>query len=486
MSYRDEIAGQTEERTTFKLPRRHAADSLVPSPDATRLAYVVFDLPWKQHVEVNGTPLPRFHNVYGITFSPNSQHVAYVANHRKDCFVVCDDRVFGTWDNIGKSSPVFSPDSRRVAYTAQRGKDWYAVIDHEVVGGPYEAFAPGGIVFSDDSQHIGYIVKTGRSWTAVAKGREQSSFPAVKNRTWTFAPTSGVFAHWACVEGSGVDGNWVGTVAVILDGEPQRQWHEDGTTQESGSFGEIYFSPDGSRMAYAVKQNRCCFFVVDNTEQPSFSVTASGWQHDENWLRFPDYGKSSCKSGMFSFSPDSRHYAYAARSLDIKEDVLIMDGQERSRHARIVGGPIVFSPDSQHVAYGVEQPDEKSHAERVLTPQLFKGMNEVSCYIAVDGDLLNPFTSMDAVYAACSPDSQRFAYAVEKTMFDLAPQHPLEDKTYRPFVGITTPWVAVNSSFFRLPAQPITGSRIVWENSNKLTLLTLQDRRVAVVNLQLH
>src|SRR5207253_2746705 len=90
--------------------------------------------------------------------------------------------------------------------------------------------------------------------------------------------------------------------------------------------------------------------VIDGTPQRNYDGIVSGWkmsQADRN--RFPDFGKMSWDRASISFSPDSRHYAYAADGGG--QSVLIYDGEERMKHPAIVNTPILFSPDSRHVAY---------------------------------------------------------------------------------------------------------------------------------------
>src|SRR5207237_7696937 len=103
--------------------------------------------------------------------------------------------------------------------------------------------------------------------------------------------------------------------------------------------------------AYMVDQGVHMFFVVDGVPQDRFDDVIYGWGEDAFRIR-PDYGKPSVRREIFAFSPDSRHFVYAAKRDE--QSLFIYDGAVSGRHKTILNMPASFSPDSQRIAYGAQ------------------------------------------------------------------------------------------------------------------------------------
>ena len=170
------------------------------SPNGKRVAYVVSNSvravgenEQKDFVVLDGVVGAEFKWVRELTFSPDSLHLAYVANGET---VVLDGKIDrNSWPQIGHrcydpsayhNSIIFSPDSKRLAYLA-------ASRVHERRGR------------TPDQEFV-----------IVLDGQPQSTWRAVK-RSFTpfgvFSPDSRHFAFVACGETPGKE-------RVVLDGQP--------------------------------------------------------------------------------------------------------------------------------------------------------------------------------------------------------------------------------------------------------------------------
>lgn len=430
---------------SFSCPNRTLLETMTPSPDARHLAYLVKD--WQgMHAEVNGSGVEvqgtagegDYNFISGLTFSPNSQRLAFGGERDGKWYLVCDEIEFGPYDDIGQSSPVFSPDSSHVAYTVKLGDRWFAAVDGGIVSDGYESFCPGGIIFSPDSRRLGYVIKRGDSWCPVVDGTELATYSGVLQRSWTFSPDSRRFAYVATTEGGLIGGKFVGKECVVVDGQHLETWKRDETTGASGVSDEIVFSPDSRRMAYGVTQGGRFFFVVDGKPERQYGGLVSGRKGNADFASVPGYGKASWRNEPLTFSPDSQHYAYAV--VDTQGHVVVFDGEERARHETIMNGPIIFSLDSRRVAYGATTGGRQ--------------------HMVVDWHSAEPFWGIATVTPSFSPDSQRLAYVAMNQRNDFL--------------------LAVDSERWRIHDGPIIGAPLVWDDSRQLHTIVGKGRTATV------
>lgn len=439
MSFFKRLFGTPAESRSFNLPSGTDAHiGLIASPDSTRLAYAVRD--WRGvHVEVNGKRLRSYEAVSGITFSPDSCHVAYAAMRGGKWFVVFDEIEYELYDDIGKTSPVISPDSKRIAYAARRGRQWFSVVDGKIAGGPYEGFCPGGIVFSPNSQWVLYVVKKGDSWVAVVDEKEHNPFYTIMERSWCFSPDSRRVAYAATVKGTRIGYSFVGEAGLVIDNEIQELWKHDETTKKDGISNEIYFSPDSKRVAYGVTQNGKFSFVINGVRQRNYNGLVSGWQGNPLWSKFPDYSKAFLKSECIVFSPDSRHFAYAAAGES--QHMLIYDGEEKGKHQAILNSPPVFSPDSKRLAYGAE-----------------KGSKQ---FLVVDWNLMASYDGLPPTGFSFSLCSKHIAYVASN------------GANY---------YLVVDSRTWLLKDGPVIGAKLVWDDSQHLHTLVAKGSNISIAS----
>ncbi|MBZ5671945.1 MAG: hypothetical protein LAO04_19735 [Acidobacteriia bacterium] len=291
---------------------------IVRSPDNLRVACAAKrENKWMLYV--NGVPGPEYDQLYPdfVVFSPDGQHLAYVARRGTKIFVVLDGAEQASFDNVSRSI-VFSPDSKRLAYPAAKDKNtWVIVVD-----GVEQASArtTGVPVFSPDSKRLAYpAAKDKNTWVVVVDGAEQAPYQVVTDPV--FSPDSKRLDYVAAKDKK----TWV----VVVDGAEQPLptdprnlgIGEDGVMRRRS---DLVFSPDGKRLAY----NGVSKVVVDGVEQPYSS------------------------GGDLVFSPDSQHLAYAASLATGGNDkiALFVDGKVRSSEYSSLT-KLQFSPDSKRLAY---------------------------------------------------------------------------------------------------------------------------------------
>jgi Tol biopolymer transport system component len=178
--------------------------------------------------------------------------------------------------------------------------------------------------------------------------------------------------------------------------------------------GSLALSPDGKRVAYAVKSGKRWALVVDGHV---------GVENDE------------VGQGSLTFSPDGKHLAYAARIGNRWREV--MDGQPGEEYEN-VSGP-VFSPDGKHVAYRAQpnrskwtvvvdgrpgddydnitgpifSPDSKHIAYVTRTNGTWK--LKPTCSLVVDGHEIAEYMAISGL--SFSPDGQRLVFAALQRLF---------------------------------------------------------------------
>jgi Tol biopolymer transport system component len=184
------------------------------------------------------------------------------------------------------------------------------------------------------------------------------------------------------LDGSGGEGgsDWE-YKTLIVDGQPvdsDNDWYNN-PDQIMNMHYRKHVSPDGQRIAYiGDKKNgreREIFAVIDGKEGKRYSGIDA----------FP------------IFSPDSKHFAYMARTLDMKWTAVIDETEGRHFEAEYIHNPI-FSPDSKRLAYIVTLGFQGGGAFVVVGDQVGKHFSTISglvqfsfdsqhfAYVAIDGN----------------------------------------------------------------------------------------------------
>jgi hypothetical protein len=204
-------------------------------------------------------------------------------------WVLVDNGVEGKpCDRIIASSLVFSPDGKSVSFIGERDGGKMLVIT-DGVDGPLHASIEVPPVYSGDSKHVACI---GRDVKEIkAEGDKPSHGPKLASE-----------------------------FTLILDGKP------------AGTYDNVLsrpiFSPDGSRLAYAVLRDKHVFVVADGKDGAAF----------DEILQAP------------LFSADGKRLGYPMRRG--KQQFAVVDGKESEAYDAV--GRVAFSPDSKHVAFAAQ------------------------------------------------------------------------------------------------------------------------------------
>lgn len=266
------------------------------SPDSERYAYSAQtgglnarDIPAEHFVVVNDKEGRHYAGIGDdLEFSPDSQHLLYVAKlSEQKLAVVIDDvqgKIYDAW-NIGY--PVFSPDSRRVAYvvsTRLDKGDKFVVLDGNEEK-RYQGMSLNYPVFSPDSKHFAYVASNEGKSFAVLDGVERKGYSLVLSLI--FSPDSSQLAYIAYSNNKPM---------VVINGVEGKQYDE---------IEDLQFSPDGKHFIYAAhdKQMKKWFVVVNEKEgKPYDFVLAKNAREERDQVH-------GIESSSLKFdSPDTLRY----------------------------------------------------------------------------------------------------------------------------------------------------------------------------------
>ena len=268
---------------------------------------------------------------------------------------------------VGSKQLYFSPDFKHVAYVAENGQNTDIYLDGILVpiennnGFNYEV---DKFTFSPNNKHLAFTViwKMGKNmfgnnnseYTIYVDGVPSKKYKYVSE--FVFSPDGDSYAYRALDSGGDF---------VVLNGKEQSKYNY---------VHNIFFSPDGKRIVYMVDSgNERNYFVVDGIKE-NFVV-------------------SSVLDKSFTFSNDSKHYAY----ISYKDS----NGNNYLNHQIIFDGK--FLKDIPGDNYSVDRLQISPDNEKIsyLVDKESGGM-----YTVVDGKEL-PNGMEPVVY---SSDGKHFAY----------------------------------------------------------------------------
>jgi Tol biopolymer transport system component len=231
--------------------RYDLVEGLSFSPDSRHVAYHA-DRQWNRgtSVVVDGKENKPYDQVVGVQFSPDGNRMAFVGMKRMnrnadpptmDCAVVDgkEGKMFRSVSDVR-----FSPDSQHLAYTAGNGSGAKGTLVRDLLETKYGHVELGP--FSPDSQHLACVARFGTNWLILIDGKrldpqqrfDTSEMSWSNIRDLVFSPDG---RHLACMS-RGPGTTWW----AVLDGRPIKGY--EWITASPA------FSPDGKRMAFAVKQ----------------------------------------------------------------------------------------------------------------------------------------------------------------------------------------------------------------------------------------
>ena len=320
-------------------PAYAAVQSLTLNEDNNHYAYVVTTV-GGQMVVLDGVPGPvrqRFAN--GITYltvasngrvgylgfkaeSPghiSGTQVLYVDEKE----ISSDIRAFAVVDPTGKSTILvgyflFSPDGKRFAYAKQVPGGTAAVIDGKV-GRAYDSI--GVMQFSPDSKHDFYVGNRTLAFVVV-DGQEMEGQGTV--RSFVYSKEGGRLGYEAYSAQTGFH--------MVVDGKVSQAFHEL-------TANTLTFSRDGKHYAYSACTNFSQCQVVEDGVGANVSGLVQFTTRARPQLNFP----------QIFFSDDGTRMAYAWPKPDAAGNAVVINGQEIMRGHGLFEFP-AFSPDSKRFA----------------------------------------------------------------------------------------------------------------------------------------
>lgn len=320
-------------------PPMHTAEKPRFTTDGKHVFYIASRSPLKPFLVLDGKAGPAFSAIHDLTVSRDGSHVAYVGMGRTmyDPTVVVDGR-----STAGASHVWMSSDGQHVAYLMAngRGRGGSMVIDGKP-GQNYDSvdsvtFTPkGGVIYRAMSNQHSFVV---------VNGTESPAY--LSTSTFLFSDDGQHFAYIARDQ----DGT-----AMVLDGRPLKHFS---SIQDNPSRSDSpHFTTDGSLVYFAQGK------LVRNEEVLGDGGEVSPDGKHVASLKLTGQGSSSPTAQVtidgkpgpvwtsvlgLTFSPDSRHYAYAGGKPGnhggftiIRDGVSIADAPD--------AGFLRFSKDSQHL-----------------------------------------------------------------------------------------------------------------------------------------
>lgn len=317
-----------------------AIKTITYAPESDHLACVAKeDDMW--HVIKDGKTGAPYKKIDQLTFSRDGEEVAYVAQKKDNrLIVVKNEEELASGD--AAISPKFSPDGNTFIYLVGKNKKWHMVVNGKT--GP-SINAPGRIGFSEKDEHFAYSAQIDDHWAVFLDGKKGPFFDKVTYMQ--FSPYDSTLVYIAhkdekqCIvrdqqltefyDGVGIpffSGKENGHLAYMaMDREKNKAFIVENSAGESKSHppyqmigvlrtnnkGKAYyaaqrpfFSPDGLRMAYPVKDHGKSFMVVDGAPQNKYKAISRPY-----------------------FSPNGNHIAYMARTGD--KWCIVVDGREGNK-----------------------------------------------------------------------------------------------------------------------------------------------------------
>jgi len=305
-----------------------------------QLVYVATTPDRKRHVVVNDKPGPEYDEVRFLRVTDDAKHYAFAAQQNGAYMVVVDGKPGTPRHFLTFMQDLVFSSNARTAYMAQLP-----------AGGPVEHNEP--VLFVDDHE----VAKDVRPFTGLDRmGNPLSAYVV-------FSPDGSKYAYAKVIPGG---------VAAVVEGKVGRAY--DG-------IGIIQFSQD-SKHDYFVGQRGQYFVVADGKEM-------TGVNRMENFI----------------FSNDGMHFAYLAYMQDGNH--VVVDGKESPRYYNFIGHSLAFSPDSKHYIYAACPQIMKCEVVRDGSAITVPGVSEFSART------LRPVYMFPPVFF--SPDSNQVAYSYSKS-----------------------------------------------------------------------
>jgi len=307
------------------------------SPDGKHLAYKAKRGPNKWVMVLDGEAGPEFEDITkGPFFSPHNGRLAYEVLQGAKCFVVLDGKAGPEFDAVpfprgkSKGSPqwgsslgnvFFSPNGQHVSYVARRGQKLVVIQDEQT--GPEFPFIVAGPIYSSDSQHAVYLGWEKNAISVILDGKTLKKIPVSDGRPLYTEPgreaTVDRQTVWdATGELAAVPLLW----PVLFGGE----FFSVLAAKEVNFVEHVTFSGDGQRLAYVVGHGGRTFDGAEGSRARRQLVLddREGPQYDADALL------------DLTFSPRGDHFAAEVHKTD-KGSFVVVDGQEGKPYDELLG-----------------------------------------------------------------------------------------------------------------------------------------------------
>jgi len=366
--------------------------SYVFSPDSKRVAYEVQDGE-KCHAVIDGIGGKEYDSsnlaeegeeamwmssIHGVTFSADSEHVAYCAMSGDKWVVVADGVESKEYDGIVQQSVIFDSPATFHLIAIRDGEGFFVEMEiaegetppqeppaeeenplqeeqpaeenpatkpAEPTPGSVEGLVEASLTVSPDWKRVAYVVQRDEKQLAVVDGVAGAEYDKIIGPV--FSSDSQRVAYVAR-RGE----KWV----AVVDGKKGAEYD---------FIADLHFSSDSKNVIYVGMRGGKYVPVVDGVEGKEYdcgvanSVSPDGKRHaiiakrGDKWLIIIDgvEGREYDVVGTTVFSPDGNRVAYMAK--EGEKQFIVVDGAEGKEYEGV--GPIAFSPDSKHIAYAAKQ-----------------------------------------------------------------------------------------------------------------------------------
>ncbi|MCD4782860.1 MAG: hypothetical protein K8T10_03405 [Candidatus Eremiobacteraeota bacterium] len=376
------------------------------SPDSKRVAYIAQKGNNKIAV-VDGKEGKEYKRIFrdAVTFSPNSKRTAYVVKKKDKEVAVIDGKEGRDFYFILKGYVFFSPDSKNTAYCADKEKLWHKrrvlVMNGKEKWDKGISVVRGRFFFSPDSKRLAYMVRKGTIMYALVDGKKQKKFEASPfldensildwnsflmktsgryntktKRLWKYLnrESKEIISNWE--PGQSLDKKSKSIIISRLNEViKKKDFYEpkvffdvelDEKYRDILSFG-LALKPMPKLKEYflnrlmleaifpkEIEKNRVYYSKYNMTFSPDSKHIAYEARSGRKWVMMFDgkSGKIYDDIGPPGFSPDSRHLYYIAT--EGKKQFLVVDGVEGKKYDSIDSTPR-YSPDSRHIAYSATE-----------------------------------------------------------------------------------------------------------------------------------
>lgn len=335
----------------------HEITNLCFSPDSNHLAYIAKQ-DNRYSLVFDGLISKGYDGIVSgsLRISPDSNHYAFVAKSGAKWLVVTDTGEGKAYDKIGASITGFSPDSQSFAYTALVGDQWISVINNQE-SQAYDEIS--SLVFSPDSKRTAAVVRVGSSFTVLVDGEAGPDFSMIKPESLVFSPDSQQFGYIAAEPGEEF---------IVIN-------HQAGQAYDRIVSQQMAFDRDCAQIAFAAQIQERQFIVLNGVEgqpyvgimeePPIFSANGNNMAYaafdGANWLVILDgveqTGYSNIGKGSLLFSNKSSRLAYTAKTHKGPWTVVV-DGVSGRYYDDIGLDSLTFSPDGRNLVYSARLGDK--------------------------------------------------------------------------------------------------------------------------------